>query len=43
VSAVVPSRSWDHYFEADKAYVDASQDLQLVNTYSPSEGYNVAP
>jgi hypothetical protein len=43
VSAVVPTRSWDHYFEADKAYVDGSQDLVLVNTYSPSEGYNVAP
>jgi hypothetical protein len=43
VSSTVPSRTWDHYYEADQAYVDSSQDLMLVNTYSVTDGYNAAP
>lgn len=43
VNSTGPTRTWDHYLEADQAYVDAGQDLTLVNTYSVSAGYNIAP
>jgi len=40
---VVPTRDWDHYYEADQAYVEPSQDLMLVHTHSARESYNAAP
>jgi hypothetical protein len=37
------SPTYEHYYEAEKAYVEPDNDLVLVNSYSSAEGWYAAP
>ena len=41
VSSVIPT--YENYYEVEKAYIEPDNDLVLVNSYSPTEGWYAAP